>query len=257
VSYATRDNAGVRVSLDGVANDGAYCPGAGCEGDNVAPDIEAVDGTGLGDVLIGTTGRQVFAGRAGPDVMIGGPGPDTFNGGPGHDTFTGGGGHDTVTYRSYVAPVHVTLDGRPNDGKRAELDNVAGDVETIIGRTANDTLTGNGGPNWLYGEGGDDHLNGGAGNDHLDGGPGHDSLDGGPGVDTCIQAPDPGSRVHCENWPRPRGGGRWSGDAGCAVLGGSIPLAQSFNNPRVDVQRRIADRRQAATGRLPGEVRRD
>jgi Ca2+-binding RTX toxin-like protein len=86
--------AGVRVTLDGVANDG----GAG-EGDNVggpANDVENVDGgfgndlivgNGVANELNGLDGTDLIFGLAAGDHLIGGPSRDVLDGGPGGDSF--------------------------------------------------------------------------------------------------------------------------------------------------------------------------
>ncbi len=76
---------GVRVTLDGRANDGA--PG---EGDNVDKDVEDVYG-GPGD--------DMLTGDAGANTLDGGGGNDTITGGPGTDGLYGGGGNDVIHSR--------------------------------------------------------------------------------------------------------------------------------------------------------------
>ena len=44
-------------------------------------------GTGTGDQIHGTKGRDVLVGLEGDDTLIGGPGADRLWGGPGNDTF--------------------------------------------------------------------------------------------------------------------------------------------------------------------------
>lgn len=77
--------AGVSVSLDGAANDGA----AG-ENDNVggpADDVENVEG-GLGaDTIAGNGGPNTIDGNTGNDVLSGGGGVDLLRGGIGDDSF--------------------------------------------------------------------------------------------------------------------------------------------------------------------------
>lgn len=83
---------GVRVSLDGIADDGV--PG---EGDNTFSDVEAVDGTVTGsDVLIGNGQDNLLGGYGGDDVIAGMGGDDQLNCGPGVDRGNGGTGTDTA-----------------------------------------------------------------------------------------------------------------------------------------------------------------
>ena len=120
VSYTSR-TAGVRVTIDGIADDGE--PG---EGDNVLPDVEVVLGgrgndvligndgfvnafaggrgndtlVGLGgdiDLLFGERGRDDLSGGAGVDILDGGRGDDILRGGSGDDELTGGGGRDSLS----------------------------------------------------------------------------------------------------------------------------------------------------------------
>ena len=61
-------------------------------------------------------------------------------------------------------------------------------IETAIGGTGDDTITGSDANNTLSGGPGDDALHGGGGSDTLDGGPGNDLLDGGAGQDWASYA---------------------------------------------------------------------
>ena len=80
-----------------------------------------------------------------------------------------------------VAPIAASIDGVANDGEAGEGDNIATDVESIVGGSAGDTLTGGAGNETLIGGAGNDTLSGLAGDDVLDGGAGADHLDGGAG----------------------------------------------------------------------------
>ncbi len=71
------------ITLDGVANDGARCPGINCDGDDVAGDFET---------LIGTGNRETITGNAGLERIEGGGGNDTLRGGPGGDVIVCDGG---------------------------------------------------------------------------------------------------------------------------------------------------------------------
>ena len=148
--YSSRTNA-VDVSLDGVANDGE--PG---EGDNVATDVE--------DVL-GGDGADTLTGSAADNVFDGGPGADAIHGGP---------GADWADYSDRFDPIEVSLDGVANDGEAGEGDNVATDVENVVGGFGDDTLVGSAQANTLDGADGDDDLAGGLGADTLIGGDGID-----------------------------------------------------------------------------------
>ena len=100
-----------------------------------------------------------------PGNLNGGADEDVLTGGTGADTLTGSTGLDYVTYTSRSAPVTASLDGLGGDGQFGENDTIASDVETLVGGSGADTLTGNSLDNGLDGGPGADTLNGGAGND--------------------------------------------------------------------------------------------
>lgn len=87
-TYATR-TAGVTVTLDGVANDGA--PG---EGDDVR--TGSVLGGDGADELIGGDGPDELSGHGGDDVLRGGGGDDVLRGESGADRVDAGPGDDRV-----------------------------------------------------------------------------------------------------------------------------------------------------------------
>ncbi|MGH2944393.1 MAG: calcium-binding protein, partial [Solirubrobacteraceae bacterium] len=88
-SYPDRSGP-IRVTLDGVANDGATG-----EGDDVR--TENVHGGSGDDVLIGDDGPNELGNSiGGNDQLAGGGGPDRLIGGPGRDILAGGPGDDTL-----------------------------------------------------------------------------------------------------------------------------------------------------------------
>ena len=113
---------------------------------------------------------------------------------------SGGPGTDTVSYAERSTPVVVTLPApgtlasmgagtlstlvAGEGGSLGEGDRLSGDIEVLVGGSADDTLTGNDGPNLISGAGGNDTIGGSGGNDSVSGGAGNDALSGGPGVDT-------------------------------------------------------------------------
>jgi Ca2+-binding RTX toxin-like protein len=153
------------------------------------PGLDTVEG-GAGDdalqggdaVLIGADGADQLDGGAGDDSLDAGPGNDLLDGGPGADRIRGEAGRDTVTYETRAARVAVTFDGVPADGEHGEGDNVASDVERVVGSGAADTLTGDGRDNALTGGSGEDLLAGRGGADTLRGGTAPDVLDARDGV---------------------------------------------------------------------------
>ncbi|MFI0845977.1 Ig-like domain-containing protein [Mesorhizobium sp. IMUNJ 23232] len=143
--------------------------------------------------LNGSTNATAFVGGVAEDTVknveniIGGSGDDTLTGdgaanvlkgGAGKDTLDGGTGLDTVDYSDKTAAVVLTLNGSTN--ATATVGGVAEDtvrnIENVIGGSADDTLTGDGGANTLSGGNGNDLLTGGAGADALDGGAGSDRV---------------------------------------------------------------------------------
>jgi Ca2+-binding RTX toxin-like protein len=92
------DNAGysgrshpVTIRLNSQADDGASG-----EGDNIADDIELVEGGEAGDVIVGNAAPNVLGGRGGNDEIHGGPGDDKLAGGSGDDRMFGEDGNDTL-----------------------------------------------------------------------------------------------------------------------------------------------------------------
>lgn len=90
VSYASA-TAGVRVTIDNVANDGN---GADGRTDNIRTDVERVNGSPYGDFLLGSSGANQFYGVGGNDVLKGYGGNDYLNGGGRGDRLYGGSGKD-------------------------------------------------------------------------------------------------------------------------------------------------------------------
>jgi Ca2+-binding RTX toxin-like protein len=200
VSYASRTD-GILIWLDDPAQ----------QGEDQITNVENAQGGSGNDTVVGNAGQNwIYSGggndkawgEGGPDVLHGGDdndqlwggenhdvvagdqGADTLVGGPGDDFLSGHEGLDTVSYADYNVPVSVSLDDAYNDGAAGEGDKVLSDVETIIGGSAADTLTGDANPNTLIGGDGADTLVGLGGVDQLQGGPKADVLHGGDGSDT-------------------------------------------------------------------------
>jgi hypothetical protein len=198
ITFAARTS-GVTVNLNGSADDGAAS-----ENDNVLDDFEVVTGTAYADTLTSGSTQASY-------TLNGGDGNDTFASIVDHGAaFNGGIGIDTVDYHARLVGVTVTMDGaKADDGSRSAdtytYDNVAKDIENIIGTDAADKITGNalsnvitpgGGNDAVYGGDGDDRMVSGlvndqdvvtdagttpANNDQLDG---NDIFSGGVGSDT-------------------------------------------------------------------------
>jgi RTX calcium-binding nonapeptide repeat (4 copies) len=167
-------------------------------------------GAGGNDQLFGDGGNDLVAGQTGNDIVDGGAGDDQLefagaampaDAGAGADDIHGGTGSDRLSYLDHTAGVSVSLDDKPGDGTSGENDNAHGDIETLVGSTFDDVLTGNDGSQSLFGNAGidradglggddvvnggtdDDELYGGAGNDRVEGSAGGDYLEGGAGED--------------------------------------------------------------------------
>ena len=117
---------GLKVSLDGVANDGVGGR------DNFASDIEDMYASSGGMTLIGSDSANRLTGGAGDDVL---------DGRGGADVLVGGLGSDTADYSSRSEPLSLTLDGVANDGATAgagEGDLIRDDVENVRGGSGDD-----------------------------------------------------------------------------------------------------------------------
>jgi len=149
--------------LDGTASDGQG-------GTDVLRGIEALRGSSLGDLLVGSD-TAVF---------------ESFEGRGGNDTLDGNGALDRADYNNSTAGANVNLTtGTAADGVGG-TDTLL-DIENVRGsRDFNDTLTGSAGANKLEGQGGNDSVNGAAGDDLLDAGTGVDTVDGGADFDTLV-----------------------------------------------------------------------
>lgn len=116
-----------------------------------------------------------------------GPGDDTVepdDGGtfppaasPG-DVIRGGAGNDTADYSGALDPIRVILDGKPNDGREGEHDNLGVDIENVIGSELGGNLIGSNRPNHLVGRAAARRIVGAGGRDLLEGTGSIDALDG-------------------------------------------------------------------------------
>ena len=209
------------IDLDGVADDGEGCPGAGCEGDNVMADVETISGGRGSDSITGAAGAQRIRGNPGNDVIDGGAGDDDLHGDDGDDMVIGGDGDDDVDGDegadvSQGGPGDDQIGGRFNDGGadslsggtgldsttafsaspvQIDLDGVADDGP-IAGDAPKDNVLGDMenietgiGDDTLIGNDAANELIGGGGNDTLIGGGGADGLFGNEGNDTSTAAP--------------------------------------------------------------------
>lgn len=89
-SYAS-STAGVKVTMDNVANDGNTSDG---RADNIRTDVDRVNGSPYADTMLGGAGINYFYGYGGADLLYGYGGNDYLNGGTHADSFYGGTGND-------------------------------------------------------------------------------------------------------------------------------------------------------------------
>jgi Ca2+-binding RTX toxin-like protein len=178
--------------------------------------LATIVGTDGPDSLAGTSGRDIIAALGGNDRVSAGPGDDivclgdgndALNGGAGNDllvaddvpdgtdSFAGNDGVDAVSYAGRSESVAVSLDNDPDDGGRAEDDNIHVDVENVRGGRGPNTLRGSSDANVLTGGdaldviesgSGDDVLRGLAGNDIFVPSFGDDTISGGDGNDLVV-----------------------------------------------------------------------
>jgi hypothetical protein len=207
--------------------------------------------SGVSELLAGA-GDDHLRVRSGSVNASMGPGDDVarvdgghlaVEGGPGADRFeTRRRGDLQVGYFVSAQPVHVTTDGRANDGAPGEHDNVPQLVRTVNGSARGDVLDARGarthvaiyggagddraftpprggfiegdggadvlhggsGPDDLIGDEGADVLLGGGGDDDLRGGNGHDLLVGGSGHDLLYIGNDRHDTVRARDGARDR-----------------------------------------------------
>ncbi len=176
--------------------------GSKATGKAVAKPADFHDGNG-NDTVTGGRADDAFVGEPGKDVQSGGAGNDIFYSGfpDGRDRIAGGAGFDTADYEDRGVAMSISLDRKANDGWAGEKDNVGTDngIESVIGGTAADVLTGNALGNVLSGGAGNDTITGGPGIDFLYGYGDNDTLnsidgypdivDGGLGTDTANADP--------------------------------------------------------------------
>ena len=176
--------------------------------DNIHGDVENLIGTPRTDTFVGSAADNLLDGMSGADNLIGEDGDDTLiGGGPdlttgfagdSGDSLVGGAGVDTAVYGARAVPLTITADGNQGDGAAGENDNVATDVENVLGGSGNDIITGSANPNTLDGGPGADVVNGAGGNDVLVGigsqataNDRGDTLVGGSGTDTADYSRSP------------------------------------------------------------------
>ncbi len=143
---------------------------------------DTLNAYGGNDQLNAGSGNDLLYGGDGSDTLYGAGGNDSLTGGAGADALVGGTGTDTADYAASGAGVTVNLTTGVGTGGDADGD-VLSQIESILGSSYADLLTGDGNANTLTGGAGEDSLYGGAGGDSLYGGDGNDLMRGGAGSD--------------------------------------------------------------------------
>ena len=116
----------------------------------------------------GGNGRDVLTGGDGADLLTGGAGDDTLTGGLGARRAAGRRRPGHRSYRERTAGVAVSIgSATPDDGEPGETDDVANDIEVVLGGSGDDRLVGSPRADRLDGGNGSDVLRGLAGNDEL------------------------------------------------------------------------------------------
>lgn len=180
VDYSASSGASpITADIDGATeDDGRNCPGAGCEDDSIANDVENLTGDSGADLLVGGTGANTLDGAGGSDTLAGGAG----TGADGADRFNDPSGTDTVTYNPSIgtartAALTIDIDGNADDGSGGEQDDVEANIENVTGGSGGDQITGSTSNNQLRGGPG-------TANDTLSGNSGDDTMFGGLGTNT-------------------------------------------------------------------------
>lgn len=163
---------------------------------------DRLSGNAAPNHLTGGAGRDIVSGAAGNDLLDGGADDDTLSDGTGtdfvmgntgddvviaasdweSDRFDGGEGSDTLDLSATTSGVTIDLAAGTSIGAETGSDSVIS-IETVLGGSGGDTLTGSSASETLLGGAGRDLLSGGAGADRLDGGTGDDMLSDGTGSD--------------------------------------------------------------------------
>lgn len=112
---------------------------------------------------------------------------DTFSQASGSKGFDGKGGIDTLDLSAgYRSNSYASVDLASGTATGYFLNLTIANIENVIGRDGNDTLTGDANANQLEGRDGNDVISGADGDDLLYGGNGNDTITGGNGADTVF-----------------------------------------------------------------------
>jgi Ca2+-binding RTX toxin-like protein len=153
-------------------------------------------------VVYAGTGNDFIVTGGGNDTAYGQGNNDFIQVRSGDDVIDGGTGNDTAYYGDRTYDLSLSLDNVANDGSvGGGHDNIKSNVESLVGGSGDDILTGSNSANYIDGYKGDDSIYGlggnhtleggngsGSGKHYIDGGTGNDSMEGGDGNDTLFGA---------------------------------------------------------------------
>jgi Ca2+-binding RTX toxin-like protein len=143
--------------------------------------VELDLGAGPDHAIIDTPHAVEIEGGAGSDRYV------AFGAGaPSRVDFSGGIGLDTANYFYATTGVDVAVDLEARDGRPGDDDRIRRDVESVIGSSFGDVLTGSPRTTRLAGQDGDDRITGGTGPEELSGGRGDDRIDARDGAADTI-----------------------------------------------------------------------
>ncbi len=230
----------IRIVVHGGDGDDSLTGGDGNDVLDGGAGRDALNGNAGGDTLLGGDDGDSLTGGDGNDTLDGGGARDTLRPGLGDDNVTGGEGFDVVTYSERSAPVSVSLDDQPGDGAAGESDNVASDVEDVVGGAGDDVISGSSAGNV---------LDGGDGADRIDGGGGVDTYRGGDGNDVLLARDGNREQVDCGGGADAATGDEVDVLAGCESVDVSAALIADFDGDGV---RKPADCNDANPAIHPG-----
>ena len=174
---------------------------------------DSIIGSAGGNSILGGSGNDTIEGMAGNDTMFGQTGDDVYlfdaDTGLGSDFVVEffGEGSDTLdyTFTALGVSVNIGVTVAQTVNANQSLTLIFTSIETVLGGSGNDTITGDFDGNSLIGNGGNDILNGSLGDDTIVGLGGNDTLDGGPGDDTFFYDAD--TALGSDTIAEPVGGG--------------------------------------------------
>src|SRR5947208_2436302 len=187
------------VATGAPADSSATCLGeratiVGTEGDDL------IAGTSKDDVIVALAGNDVISAHGGDDLVCAGDGNDRvdggaglffdgIDGGPGDDWIDGGDAAFTIAiYEDAPGPVTADLGARTASGDGTDT---LTNVNSLVGSSYDDVLTGDDDMNLIAGENGNDTISARGSTDMVSGDAGDDAIDGGAGSDVVVYYDSP------------------------------------------------------------------